>query len=266
MTYDIRESSQHDGQPFELYKFSTVAQEWFVTSNDEPRVYLGDTYEPMAITRTATARSGENKAGNITVDIPRDHELALLFRDYMPVSTLSLVIYRGHDGDSQVVVNFTGRVTSVNMEDVCHFNCAPEEDLLRRIVPVGVYQAPCNKILYSATCGVIAADYEITATLTSILQNGKELRANEFGDAGTDWFKNGYAQIGDDRRMIVNHTGDSCVLLSAFPQALLIGAQVNAFPGCKRTFAVCKSKFSNGPQFLGFERIPRRNPFNGLQY
>jgi hypothetical protein len=272
MTYNTREISVADAQPFELYLFETADDTFRITSGDIVRSYLGHDYEPTPITRTETKRSGEEKAANITVNIPRDHPISALFRSYMPATPLSLVIYRGHDADTEIVTHFTGRVTICNYTtNSLELTCAPEEDLLRRKIPFNVFQTPCNKILYSATCGILADDFKVIGTLTYV--NGAELRSAEFNPANfggvTGWLRNGYVEVGNTRRMIIDHTGEAVILITPLPMTLIIGDSINAFAGCSRNYNDpngCVPKFANGPRFLGFDKIPGRNPFKGLLY
>jgi uncharacterized phage protein (TIGR02218 family) len=264
MSYTARESSVCDGKPFELFLFQTLDQTWRVTSADVGRAHLGHDYTPEAITRTETQKSSETKGNNIKVSIRRDHPIAGLFRAYMPVTPLSLVVYRGHDSESEIVVAFTGRVTQANMIDVCELTCAPEEDVLRRALPTTVFQTPCNRIIYSAACGVTRSSFRVDGLISAV--SGVEIHASAF-DSGVDgYLTNGYVEIGNMRRMIIHHVGDKVTLIAPMLLPLVIGDAISAYPGCARTHSDCVNKFSNGPRFLGFEMIPTRNPFNGLLY
>jgi len=64
--------------------------------------------------------------------------------------------------------------------------------------------------------------------------------------------------------MILNHVGDTLTLLTAMA-GLAVGQSVTAFAGCKRTLLDCDTKFNNLPFFFGFEWIPAKNPFDGLE-
>jgi hypothetical protein len=85
-----------------------------------------------------------------------------------------------------------------------------------------------------------------------------------FATKPNGWFNAGYIEKGTERRMIINHAGDTLTLLN--PMAgLAVGDAITAYAGCKRDYSDCVSKFNNGERFFGFEWIPARNPFNGLE-
>jgi uncharacterized phage protein (TIGR02218 family) len=138
----------------------------------------------------------------------------------------------------------------------------PERDVLKKRVPGPKYQKPCNHILYDAGCGVDKNLFKVTATLTSVA--AETIKAAAFATKPDGWFNAGYIEKGTERRMILSHVGDTLTLLN--PMAgLVVGDVITAFAGCKRDFADCNTKFNNAPNFFGFEFIPGRNPFNGLE-
>lgn len=264
MSFASRETSLFQGQPFELYLFQTETQTWRLTSADRKIIYSGQLYEPEAITRTPTGQGQEMTSGAIKVTIPKEHPIALLFVSFIPSTPLSLVIFRGHEGepDSEVVVHFTGSVTQATFGEACELNCVPERYALKKRVPGPKYQKPCNHILYDAGCQVDRNLFKLTATLNSV--NGETIRAAAFATKPDGWFNAGYIEKGTERRMIINHVGDTLTLLNAMA-GLVAGDVVAAYAGCNRTFSDCNGKFNNSERFFGFEFIPGRNPFNGLE-
>lgn len=271
MSYPERESSVFQGQPYELYKFEmgadqSVPTQWFLTSGDKARTYDGEPYIPTAMSRTAVGRGGEQKSNAMKVTIPRDHAVAQLFKNFLPASPVTLVVYRNHEGEAEgeTIVQFTGSVTSASFGEDCELNCAPEEQVLRQKIPWVRYQTPCNKIIYSTPCGVDKEAFRIEATVTAV--DGDDVTAAEFDAQPDGWFDNGYLEWGEQKRMIIRHVGDTVTLIVAM-EGLIVNEAVSAFPGCARTYqAACIAKFHKGPNFWGFEWIPRRNPFKGVEY
>lgn len=263
MTYDTREVSLHSGEPFELFLFELDGAAWHITSGDKERVHLGETYRRVAMSRSETSQGQEIKSGTIRITIPRDHEIADQFKHYLPASPMSVVIYRGHDGDpaTEYVVHFTGFVTTARFTDSCELTVAPEQELLKRRIPAPEYQRRCNHILYDAGCGILRDDFKTVATVTFAL--GVTVKSAEFAALSSGWLDSGYLEKGFERRMILRHIGDTVQIITKFP-GLQAGDVVNAFAGCARTAGVCVSKFNNLGRFLGFEFIPGKNPFRGV--
>jgi uncharacterized phage protein (TIGR02218 family) len=125
------------------------------------------------------------------------------------------------------------------------------------------YQTPCNKIIYSTPCGVDRTFFKTDGTVSALL--GDVVTAAAFGAHADGWFTNGYLEWGNFKRMIIHHVGQSVTLLAPMT-GLMVGQAVSAYRGCQRTFADCVGTFDNGPNFWGFERIPVRNPFNGVEW
>jgi uncharacterized phage protein (TIGR02218 family) len=264
VTYAARETSQSSGQPFELYLFQTETQTWRLTSADRKITYNGQIYEPEAIVRTATGQGQETTSGSIKVTLPKEHAIALLFVSYIPGTPLSLVILRGHEGepDAEVVTHFTGKVTMATFGEDCELTVVPERDVLKKRVPGPKYQKPCNHILYDSGCQVDKNLFKVTATLTNV--TGETIQAAAFATKPDGWFNAGYIEKGTERRMIINHVGNTVTLLNAMA-GLAVGDVITAYAGCNRSFSDCNTKFNNAPNFFGFEFIPGRNPFNGLE-
>ena len=262
MSYNGRETSRYSGAPFELYLFQSGQDSWRLASGDKARVYGGQTYAPETIQRTEIDQNQESRSGEIRVTIPRTHEIAGLFLSYIPASPMSLVIYRGHDGeaDSEVVANFTGTVAKAEFGESCVLVVVPESDLLRKRIPVQKYQSQCNWILFSPGCGVNKIDHRAIGSLSYV--SGETIKSAAFATKPDGYFASGYVEIETERRMVLSHTGDTLQLIAGIPGAI-VGDQATAYAGCSRTSSVCASKFNNLANFWGFDRIPTRNPFDG---
>jgi uncharacterized phage protein (TIGR02218 family) len=264
MSYNSREISIFQGQPFELYLFEAAEGTWGLTSGEKIRTRAAQDYTPVPIHRTSIGMGGEQNSGNVKVTIPRDHAIAQLFVGLMPAIPVTLTIYRGHEGETETIVQFVGEVKNASFAEDCELECAPEERLLTQQIPRFLVQAPCNKIIYSTACGADPEDFDTDATVTAV--NGDIITAPEFDDGLPDgWFTNGYLKWGSFRRMIIRHVGDEVTLILPIPGLIALEV-VTAFAGCARTYPVCMAKFSKGPNFVGFPWIPVRNPFKGIEY
>lgn len=260
MSYASIETSPYGSQPFELYQFTTADNAWYYTSGDKPIVYLGHTYLPEIIKRTATNQTSETKAGTVRITLPKENPVPQEFVSFCPTTPLFVVIYRGHGGDSDVVVNFTGRVTMNRFGDFGELTCIPESDFLKNVVPAVKFQAPCNHFLYDAGCGISKAAFLLPGTIATLNAIGDVVTVAAAATKIDNWFTAGYLEIGDQRRMILLHNGSTLTLIAPL-FGVDVGAAVNLYAGCQRDFRTCVQKFSNGKNFLGFQWIPVKNPF-----
>jgi uncharacterized phage protein (TIGR02218 family) len=260
MSYASIETSKYGSQPFELYQFTTADAAWYYTSGDKAITYLGHTYLPEVIKRTATNQSGETKGGTVKVTLPKENPVVQLFVAFCPTTPLFIVIYRGHGGDSDVVVNFTGRVTMNRFGDFGELNCIPDSDFLKNTVPAVKFQAPCNHFLYDAGCTISKADFRVGTTIATISPAGDVVTVASVDGKIDNWFTAGYLEIGEQRRMILLHNGTTLTLIAPLFD-VAIGAAVNLYAGCQRDFHTCVNKFANGEHFLGFQWVPVKNPF-----
>lgn len=258
MSYDSREQSTYQGTPWEAYWFSCGPLNWRWTSGDIPRVVGGFEFTPEPVTRTEIDQNQELRSGSITITLSPDNPVAALFRRYLPAQPVSLVIYRGHDGEAETVCNFTGKVASVTWKDLPELTLVPEQDALKKKVPALRYQTQCPRALYSTGCKVNKTDYQVLATLTSV--SGVTIKAAAFATKPNGYFAGGWVDARNTSMAVVKHVGDTLTLF--FPlEGLTAGEIIVGFPGCDGTESTCSGKFSNIVNHLGFARIPTRNPF-----
>ncbi|OGS01547.1 MAG: hypothetical protein A2V88_02670 [Elusimicrobia bacterium RBG_16_66_12] len=93
--------------------------------------------------------------------------------------------------------------------------------------------------------------------------SGVEVRSATFAAQPSGWYLNGWMEdVVGEKRFIVGHLGDTITLMNPYP-ALAPGDTVVVVAGCDRTEATCVAKFNNFGNYLGFPRLPTRNPFTG---
>ncbi len=266
MVYQVREDSIHGGAPFELYLFQTADETFALTSKDEEVDFGGNIYAPTPIQRTEIGQDSELRGGSITVTVPKNEPVALQFVAFLPTTPLNLVVFRRHEGDPDIetVVHFTGRVVKATFGDACEFECMPDTDLLKRRIPGPQYQRPCNRMLYATGCDVDRNLFKVSGTITDITLNGFRIRAAAFATQPDGFFDSGYIELGVIRTMILRHIFEEFDLITPMP-GLQIDDVVTAFAGCQRTYSDCQVKFANETRFMGFEFIPSKNPFKGLE-
>lgn len=261
--YETFETSPYLGDPIEGFEFAMAGTFYRYTSSDAAATFVGQSFAPEAIVRTAMEFSQEDTAGNVMVSVPNTNAVAQLWVAYLPVAEVTLTIYRKHRGDPEVIVAFVGKVMSITFEGPeATMVCAPVRAMLQRKVPSMVFQSQCNHNLYGVGCGVLKASFKQSGTV--LATSGNNVSATVFGANPDGWFNNGWMELASgSRRFIVAHVGASVELMNRFLPALAPGTAFDAYPGCDRTETICRTKFNNLPRHLGFPRIPTRNPYDG---
>ena len=265
MSYNARETGRYSGSPVELYRFVYGSQQLFFTSADKDQSYGGNTYVREAITRGEIDASDEDQQGKLEITVPRTNGVADLFIPGMPPSPVFMTVYRLHRGDSEVVQLWSGEVSSVQFTgSVAKLSGQPIGNVLRRALPSTTFQGQCNWALYSTQCGVDKAAYAEAGTVSAIASAVVTLAISH--DRANGYFNNGFVISGtNERHWIIGHTRLSATsaqltLMTPFT-ALQAGDSLTAYPGCDRTLADCKARYSNLQRFLGFPFIPTKNPF-----
>ena len=265
MTYNAIEISPYFGAPYELYWFATADQNFYFTSSDHAITYLDNQYTPVAIKRTPTNQTAEAKGGTVKVTVPKDNPVAELFIAFSPETPLFLVIYRGHVGDSDVVVNFTGKCTMAVFGDFAELTAIPLSDVLKNSVPAMSFQAPCNHFLYDSGCTVNKSAFATPGVISAMDATGAIVTVPAAASKVDGWFTVGYIEIGQQRRMIMLHVGSVLTLIEPLVD-VEVGAEVTLYAGCMRDFNTCKTKFNNAKNYVGFQWIPAKNPFKDPFY
>jgi hypothetical protein len=263
LSFEAKETSVQDSAPFELYLFQTQDSTHRVTSYERDYVYAGGTYLHIDISRSEITNDQEQRSGSVKVQISSTHPIVQPFVAYLPSTPLFLTIFRLQEGeaDGEAKVIFSGRVNICTFGDPCELTCVPDSDQLKRIVPGTQFQSQCNHILYDEGCTVDPEDFRRSIVLSAVSDDKVTLTSADFAGEADGWFTNGYIELGEQRRMIINHVGDTVILFAGMAD-LAAGLTIDAFAGCNRKYnGDCVSKFANGVNFWGFEWIPVQNPF-----
>lgn len=137
--------------------------------------------------------------------------------------------------------------------------------------PVGVQVTTnCRHQLFSQSgdeligyCGVNKVSHTYAGSVTSI--DVQKLKFDISTSQPDGWFSNGTIRFttgnnSNIEREVKTQTGTNIELFRTFPYTIQIGDQYEIYTGCDKTYATCKSKFSNGAQYGGFPHI--RNEVN----
>ena len=258
MSYDARQQSACSSAPYEGYWFTCGARSWRYTSSGIARTIHGMAFEPEVISRTEAEQNQEPRSGSIEVTLPLDNPVAQMFLAGPAPRPVGLVVYGCEDGESEVVVVFSGTVSSPKATSIMTLTMVPEQDAYKRKIPGIHYQVTCPRGIFSAGCGLNKVDFETLATLTEV--GTKVLRSPAFATHADGYFNGGWVEANGQAFTVDTHVGDTLHLFLPQLGRLAVGDAVVAFPGCQGTEAACAA-FGNLANYLGFSRFPKTNPF-----
>ena len=255
----------------ECYRFTRAngSQVGNYTSASVPRSItvdpsIGDflaTFTPLAITRERVDASNERGGTAIRIRVPIDSDIGALYAGARPYDTVEVQIYRTHRGTGNHARIFYGDIVGASVDGgAVVLSCEPKSHALTRPILRVLYQAPCNHNLYDAFCGVTAASFATSGTVSAIASDAVTLTITEADALDDGWFTAGLLKLGNEYGFITSHVGDQVVLVRRVP-GLVVSSAVTLYAGCDRSLATCTTKFSNTENHMGFPFIPTINPF-----
>lgn len=256
----------------ELFRFAlgasapTVTRVWTMTSALTGLTYNNEWYDPVAVGRSQMESKTQLSKANLDVDIPIDHELAVILMSAFSEQIMTLNLYQ-KDG-STVATAWKGRLTNIRPGDAT-LTLVFESVFtsLRRPGLRGRFMKSCRHPLYGRGCYVNPADFETPGTLSAV--NGLVLTVAEAATQPDGYFIAGMIKAADGTySYITAHAGDQITVqrLSyslAKQFALGLDFSVNLYPGCDHTRLQCQEKFDNLLNYGGFDWIPEKNPMAG---
>jgi hypothetical protein len=268
MQFNLLELSKFRGSPIGLLRIARGSVVLLYTSASRPITVGADTYQPLAISRSAIRDSTERRKNTLTITMPIGAECTAWWRPYPPSTRVDVTWLSMHWGDDEVVVEWTGRVIAPKFNDSeLELNCEPSKSNSRSRGRFLRWQKGCTFALYDMdTCGVDKALHALPATLSSI--DGVELVSSDFTSLPDGRLAGGFATWtrtdGEPEfRSIMAHTGDTIILQYGADDSLDDATDFTVYPGCKRSKADCRDYFDNADNFGGCENMPIRSPFDG---
>lgn len=282
MSYPILEDSVDAGRPLYFYEFiygdsATTAYRYVAAL--ALTLYGGRPWRPFPIKHSEIVTSGSLDKQTLTVTAREDIDITALVVTRPPSRITTLNIYRGHTGDDDMRMIWTGRVLSGNMTDTSEVELACESISTSQL-NIGLrrkYQRGCPHALYGRACGVDKSLHSESGSSTAVA-NSMTVSVSMTGDdrgltAATMTggifritLKNGMTEI----RAIssaVNTGGRSWTLTLVSPiYDMTAGRPISVSKGCQHTYDACKNVFSNGDNYGGCANIPTKNPFNANQF
>ena len=265
MSFDTIKRSAADGRPIDLYTFSRGSGfVWRFTSADRDLTAETQIYRAAVIQRGKIEQGSEAQRSNLKLTVPRDFQIAELYKIAPPSDAINLVLRQYHYGDTEIKTLWQGEITAVSFgPDDAEIELQPFSGNLRSTGLRRNYQKSCPFVLYGPDCTVNPAAVRTTGTAAVIV--GSVITVNEADPLADGFFDGGYiewlvAPGTYDRRFIVSHV-NAAITVDVTPLGLAVGQEVRLYPGCDHSIATCQGKFSNALNFGGMPYIPTKNPF-----
>lgn len=270
MTYDAQETSVDSGTPVELYQFVGTISSYLLTSYATDYTYQFQSYTSVPglrrkdIKKTST---GGSQIGELQIEIPFDHPLAIeyAFSDVPP--NLSVVLLRGHssDPDEAFRVLWQGAVTSFSVKERLATLRVPSAFTLalQNTIPSRRWQGLCNHLLYDDLCQANRLLHDEATTVNSFSGNTVIVSSLSWGSNEGDGGEMINNRTGE-RRTIQSHSGTSITIKLPFTD-MQTGDPVTVYEGCDHLASTCDGKFNNLDNFGGFNLVPNLNPFTQSQ-
>lgn len=249
-------------RPVELFLFEHGTEKYAYTSGSKQHLHTdGLVYTPLSLKRGKVQRTAEDYKNKLSIEMPGNSPVPLLFRSHLPSSHVVLKVFQTQrDLPGESINIFAGEVTSVTWNNsVASLDCNPVSRALGRQVLRCGYQSQCNHHLYDTRCGLQIQDWQEDTKVTAIKDNGFTVEvANKQNE--DDYYITGLVSKGwSDFRMITGSSGNAFNLMSPI-DGLKVGDAIQVAKGCDHSAAACRS-FGNFENFLGFLTIPTENPF-----
>lgn len=279
MAYLDDESSVSDGAPVELYDFTGPTASYRYTSGATAVTYGGNSYTPApGLVRSAIEHPTTGTTSTLSVTM-RASESVVQMLAFLPQShrPTRLRVYRQQANSGETRTVWDGEVTLVSPRGaLATIQAATKLSAwLRRKIGIDASWR-CRYRLYDDRCKVVAGDWDLTTTVSSVASDGVTIVVASVGGQPDDWFAKGaeLLRVSDgERRIVYRQVGTTLTINEPFP-TLTAGDSVTLFAGCDHTHRFytdfvgtplvsgdCQSKFSNAVNFGGEPSLPGSNPF-----
>lgn len=267
MSFLAREYSLDTGVPIRMYQFSRGPLRWCYCTADRDVTLQNIVFKSLPISDSGVRFTGEASADPLTITMPADADVPLMYRAVAPSEQVDLVVWDTHYGETDYAVVWVGSILSVRFLNplTAEVNCAALSASLDRPGLTMSWQRPCPYSLYDSNCKVAEQNYKVTGTVD--IANGLTVRCSVAASYPDGWFSGGYMEWEIsagvwERRGIRQHANVDMILLAG-THGIKAQQVVNIYPGCNRVSATCTNKFNNLLNFGGQPALPGRSPFDG---
>lgn len=261
-----------DGKRATLVKISTTdGSVYGYTDHDLPLTVSGVVYKPspglqrISLTASANDSVSNQEFASAWVDAPESEllsgkfdnaQIEVSFCAWDDLSLGTLVVDQGRIG----VIQWTADGFRADVQS--HMR-----ELQRNIN--FVQTATCRHQLYGTAandkigfCGVNKASYEVSGSVTAVVVDNIKINGNAGLTQPDGWFANGVLTWTSGNNIglkseVKGFTQVGKVIEFFLPTAYAIntGDTFTIAAGCDKTFATCKAKFNNAPNFGGFPHL-----------
>lgn len=267
MTFDAIETSRDQGEPVHLFLFTAGDQQYRYTTADHiVTVGTADYLPDQPMESVEIKETNVDDKGKLNFKVIRSHEVASLFLITNP-RVISLFIYELHESDTanEVRAIWTGRVVACEWdeEDTATISCESATTVLQRMGLPYKFGGTCQHTLYRGGCRL---DLFANSTLYALdAYSGYTITVAALIGLPVNDYNGGLVIVnGVDYRMITGFDNTTGVLTLFRPfEDVDVGTVVRIAKGCNRTSARC-IELGNFDNFLGFDTVPTRNPFEGI--
>jgi len=265
MTFKSVETGRNTGKPFQLFTFRAGDTSYRYTTAD--KIITIDTLQFLPDQPMESAEIKETNVddkGKLNFKVMRNHDIANLFLISSP-RAISLTIQAGHEGESELVNIWTGRVVACEWgeDDQATLSCESATTILQRSGLPYKFGFTCQHTLYRGGCTLDIFANSILTPVGSVAGYSVTIPAI-IGQPDNSYNGGLLVKNEVDYRMITSFdsvTG-TVGLIRPF-EDLVAGEVIRVALGCNRSKERC-IELGNFENFLGFTTIPNRNPFNGL--
>lgn len=246
-------------------------------------------WTPHEIEHGETRRNARMDRDDMSLSLRQHTDLSTLFlpgrHDARLVLSVSRCTVNPDAGTgSSVAEIYAGECTKADLDGpFMRLSFAGASAMFARKCPRLLMQPGCNHAVYGVGCGLDVGDWAFSGTVYSVSGNTVILEdfaypGGVFPDSwgGADYWALGYVQTTTKRRFVVasstakDFAGRVVFTLVSPPSVVIeVGDTLVAVPGCDGRPETCKAyhatnnpggKFDNFDRFLGFPRVPAKNP------
>ncbi|MFY1006072.1 phage BR0599 family protein [Pasteurella multocida] len=264
MSYSEKINSVSDAQPITLYQFILGENEkiWRFCDADKNIEVNNQKWLASSISDT-----GRNTGDNVTITLPSNNPVALLYRSIAPSQTVKLMIMRLNWQDAEIRVVWVGTIIEAKRPDI-HQTQLVSAGLSSTLDSVGLrltWGRNCPYTLYDYDCKVNPKNFVIAGLVIQAL-TGTTITVGIPQDLPQGWFNAGFIEWQDDGvrevRAVTVHQNNQLTLMGG-TQKLAVGTVIKVYPGCDGRASTCLKKFNNMLNFGGIPHMPNKSPYDG---
>ena len=224
-------------------------------------------YIALPIQRTPLSLSLNLVADNVTLELQNiTGELRDAARDNMLDAVRIVIrhaIWDANSASGMEFLLFVGTGRPFFNRDILSIEFVSILDSLNMEIPQNVYQQPCNHGLFNLNCDKSRISQRVSSITDGSATNKYTVLDSTFVQPPADLKKYWQGEIeitsGSNegiRRSILKTEEGLFIVSVPFPSPVLTGVTFNYYPGCDKTGEVCRDRFNNLANFLGFSYLP----------